>query len=178
MTTPRGTHATEYFLHVKATLQNVKAPRKKQTEDDHYTRLREEGNRSSETVWSVHVKKKKIATNELIITYKIIARRGLSSDFFSSAVSKGICRGTTLQSMEGFILSALSWTKPGTVPAAKEPRVLITPTKPDTVSAWPTQDLAAPMMRGFSGPWEDWKTSLIPSISMRSPREVPLYEYQ
>ena len=69
-------------------------------------------------------------------------------------------------------------SRPGTVPKAKEPRVLITPIKPDTVSAWPTQDFAAPIMRGFSGACDDWNTSLMPSISMRSPREVPLYEYQ
>ena len=37
MTTPRGTQATKYFL---ATLQNVKAPRKKPIEDDHCARLR------------------------------------------------------------------------------------------------------------------------------------------
>ena len=77
--------------------------------------------------------------------------KSLHADFFNSAVLKGICRGTMLQSMEGFILSNWSWTRPGTVPAAKEPRVLITPIKPDMVSAWPTQDLAVPIMRGFSG---------------------------
>ena len=42
-----------------------------------------------------------------IITYES-SHRGLSSDFFDSAVWKGICSGTTLQLMEGFILSALS----------------------------------------------------------------------
>ena len=46
--------------------------------------------------------------NEPVITYRIIARRGPPSDFFSSAVSKGIRSGTTLQSIEGFILSAVS----------------------------------------------------------------------
>ena len=46
--------------------------------------------------------------NKPIITYRIIARRGTSFDFFNSTVSKGICSGTTLQSMEGFILSAVS----------------------------------------------------------------------
>ena len=47
---------------------------------------------------------RKNGTNGQIITYRIIARRGLSS-FFNSAVW---CSGTKLQSMEGFILSALS----------------------------------------------------------------------
>jgi len=51
----------------------------------------------------------------------------------------------TLQSIQGFlILSAVSCTRPGTDLAAKEPRVLITPIKPDTeVSAWPNTRLGS-----------------------------------
>ena len=121
-------------------------------------------NRSCRAVWFVHRK------NGPIITYKIIARRGLSFYFFNSAVWKGACRWTTMQSMEKFILSAPSWTRPSTVPVAKAPIVIITPIKPETVSAWPTPDLAS-STRGFPCPWDDWKTSLMPSISMRPPKK-------
>ena len=109
-------------------------------------------NRSCEAVWSIHgeVREKMRQMDQFSLTKSLHAEVCLPI-FFNSAVLKGIWRGMTLQSIEGFILSNRSWTRPGTVPAAKEPRILITPIKPDTVSAWPTQDLAVPITRGFLG---------------------------
>lgn len=85
-----------------------------------------------------------------------------------------MCKGTRLQSRDGFMLFSVSWTNPGTWPSLKDPSVFKTPMRPAMSSVWPTQDLEAPTTKGASAVCEDLKTSLIPWISIRSPKDVPV----